>query len=236
MSSSPPPDSRQSIDVEGYDKLALFFGNHPQMMMFRAFSMLGGKYSTYLQAQLSHLEKDLEDASRMDRESEDPEKRNYQYSWWDLHRARKDEDFQIRKIEEIGKVLKEYCQIKHFPLPCENTPLWKAMTNPFLGKKDNWLLLLKEVFKLEPASSTDLDFLRKWLEDPEEGNNFLKNTFAEREAWYKPDLVSICVNEQMDTLTKWIHDMLPWFHEHFGCRFMVLPTFNLLSPFHHLSN
>jgi hypothetical protein len=126
MPSSSLPDSRQSISVQGYDKLALFLGSHPRMMMFRAFSTLGAKYSIYLQAQLSHLEKDLEDASRMDRESEDPEKQNYQYSWWDLHRARKDEDFQIRKLDEVGKALEKYCQITF--------PSRAAMTNLFLKK------------------------------------------------------------------------------------------------------
>ena len=115
MSSTTLVDSRRSIGVQGYDKLALFLGGHPRMMMFRAFSNLGAKYSLYLQAQLSHLEKDLEDASRIDRESEDPEKRNFQFSWWDLHRARKDEDFQIQKFDEVGKALEKYCQIL-FPL------------------------------------------------------------------------------------------------------------------------
>jgi hypothetical protein len=81
----------------------------------------------------------------------------------------------------------------------------------------------------------DLSYLQKWLETPGEGNNFLKNTFAERETWHKPDLISICVNEvmkdkQMDALTKWIHDMLPWFHERFGCRLMVVLPSNLSTP------
>jgi hypothetical protein len=85
------------------------------MMIFRAFSILGAKYSLYLQAQLSHLEKDLEDASRADSESEDAEKRNYQNSWWDMHRARKDEDWQIQKVNEVGRALEKYCKTDSIP-------------------------------------------------------------------------------------------------------------------------
>jgi hypothetical protein len=94
--------------------------------------------------------------------------------------------------------------------------------------KDNWILLQKRVYELEPARLIDINYLRKWLENPSEGNNFLEHTYAEGEAWDKPDLVSLRANEimkdkEVDALTKWIHDILPWFHEHLGCRLMVRP-------------
>src|SRR5579862_4756888 len=96
-------------------------------------------------------------------------------------------------------------------------------------RKDNWILLQKEVRKLGPPRSIDVNFLRQWLGHPNGGNNFLENAYAEGDAWNKPDLVTMCTNEvmedtQMDSLTKWIHDMLPWFHEHLGCRLTVLPS------------
>jgi hypothetical protein len=115
MSSPSLSDGREDFNVRGYDRLARFLGSHPQMMMFRLFSTLGAKYTLYLQAELSHLEKDLEDASRADSESVDEERRNYQNSWWDMHRARKDEDWQIQKVNEVGKALDKYCKTVSVP-------------------------------------------------------------------------------------------------------------------------
>ncbi|KAH0564965.1 hypothetical protein GP486_001642 [Trichoglossum hirsutum] len=104
-------NGQEAFNVHGYDKLARFLGGHPQMMIFRLFSTLGAKYTLYLQAELSHLEKDLEDASRADSEAEDGERRNYQNSWWNMHRARKYEDWQIQRVNEVGKALDKYCEI-----------------------------------------------------------------------------------------------------------------------------
>ncbi|KAH0558678.1 hypothetical protein GP486_004669 [Trichoglossum hirsutum] len=192
MSSLSLADSRRDVGVQGYDKLALFIGNYPRMMIFRTFSTLSAKYGLYLQAELSHLEKDFEDASYADSRSDDPERQNYHKSWWCMNRARPGEDWQIKKVNEVGKVLNKYYK---------------------------WMHLQKDVGKLDPARSTDIHYLRNWMENPLEGNNFLAQTTYEKDVLEKPDLVSLCVNEsvkeeQMDTLTKWIHDMLPWFHKH----------------------
>jgi hypothetical protein len=85
-----------------------------------------------------------------------------------------------------------------------------------------------QINKLEPPRSASLDYLRTWLGQTEGGNNFLEGAAVEGEVWDKPDLVSLCVNgvemeREMDPLTKWIYDLMPWFHRHLGYRIMVLP-------------
>ena len=98
--------------MKGYDKLAALAGCHPRMLMVRSFSTLGAKTLFYLQAELAHLEKDLESIARKDSESNSRERQLFQNSWWDLQRARPGEDRQWKRVQEIRIKLNEYCEFE----------------------------------------------------------------------------------------------------------------------------
>jgi hypothetical protein len=98
--------------MDGYDKLAAFIGDSPEMSIYRRFSRLGAKNILYLQAELVNLEAELEEIIRDDKDSGDEEKEPFPYSVWHLKHSFQDQNrnAQWLKVLEIRQTLKEYCQ------------------------------------------------------------------------------------------------------------------------------
>jgi hypothetical protein len=87
----------------GYDKLAYLIGDFPDLTAFRKFGALTAKCLLYMQAELVHLEYELEILSREDRRS--VESASSGVSWKALQNGN---TAQKEKILEIQRKLEQY--------------------------------------------------------------------------------------------------------------------------------
>lgn len=96
-----------------YTKLASLIGAHPELALFRQFAALNAKNILYMQADLVHLEAELEDIAREDRCSGHREKQSFEASVFDLkYSSGTENDAQWQKVLEIRNKLKEYSAYK----------------------------------------------------------------------------------------------------------------------------
>jgi hypothetical protein len=98
--------------LDGYDKLSVLAGRHHEMAILRRFSPLGAKNLLYRQAELVHLEAQLQGIIHEDKASNDAEKTNYHCSVLELMESleKPGKDHQWRKVLEIREKLEQYCQ------------------------------------------------------------------------------------------------------------------------------
>jgi hypothetical protein len=93
---------------EGYDKLAVLLARYPDLMIYRKFGRLGTKCLLYMQAELSHLEYDLDVIRAEDRKY--TQTAGFDYSWEKMDKASSDDaaDAQSQKVREILTKLETY--------------------------------------------------------------------------------------------------------------------------------
>jgi hypothetical protein len=92
---------------EGYAKIATLMSQHGELAIFRKFSQLNLQSLLYLQAELTHLEADLERVAV--RDHADPDRAIYAKHWWSLAQSEEDEEKdQWDKVLQIREKLKEY--------------------------------------------------------------------------------------------------------------------------------
>jgi hypothetical protein len=97
--------TEEKEDMEGYAKIANVMALHPELAIFRRFGVLNMQRALHLQAELMHLEEELERQVAVDL-AENP---LYAKDWWSLSRSSDNGDEkQLRKLFEVGAKLKEY--------------------------------------------------------------------------------------------------------------------------------
>jgi hypothetical protein len=91
-----------------YDKFSYLIGDFPNLFVFRKFGALTAKTLLYSQAELVHLEYELEILSREDRR--EPGKENIGISWRALNEASSADgsDLQKKKVAQIREKLDQY--------------------------------------------------------------------------------------------------------------------------------
>lgn len=94
--------------MAGYDKLARLVADYPDLTIYRRFGVLSAKILLFMQAELVHLERNLEIVANDDRK--DPARSSFETSWAALFGAPSGEgaDLQSRKITEIQDKLSNY--------------------------------------------------------------------------------------------------------------------------------
>ncbi len=96
--------------VAGYPKLAAHIGDHPYMAIFRRFRTMNAKILLYYQAELTQLERELEECEFRDANDPSGNKKRYANDWRicvdDAHGIGDDE--QLRTVNKIRKKLREY--------------------------------------------------------------------------------------------------------------------------------
>jgi hypothetical protein len=94
--------------TEGYAKIATLMSYHEELSIFKRFARLTYQNLLYLQAELTHLEADLDQL--VERDGALSSRAAYASHWW--HLAQSDEDHdngeQWDKVVQIRKKLKEY--------------------------------------------------------------------------------------------------------------------------------
>lgn len=126
----------------GYGKVAELMSNHDEFAILRRFMHLNIKNLLYLQAELAHLEEELDEV--VERDSLDPELQFHGRDWWLLA---KDEDEsgqeQWRKVLQLREKLDIY---------------------------NDAVLKQARLARLDGPSRYELRFLRTWLERLRMGN------------------------------------------------------------------
>lgn len=100
--------------MAGYSRLAALMGNHHDLAIFRRFAGLNAKSLLYMQGELVHLEAELKMIALNNRDSEDPQKADFEYSISALMGPHASEDGHEHwaKILEIREKLKEYSSLQ----------------------------------------------------------------------------------------------------------------------------
>lgn len=95
---------------EGYLKLSAFQGKFPEIAIFRRFAALNAQNLLLMQAELSHLQLELNEIILEDCQSGDEKRRVYNQDWWTLNQASQEgrSPAQMRKILEIREKLQSY--------------------------------------------------------------------------------------------------------------------------------
>ena len=94
---------------EGYDSLATHLNDPHNTPILRKFGHLNILNLLYMQAELFHLERDLQAIAKEDAESCDETRQDYRYSMLDLrHSVFGADKFQWEKVLEIREKLAQY--------------------------------------------------------------------------------------------------------------------------------
>ncbi|KAK7984896.1 hypothetical protein PG996_005869 [Apiospora saccharicola] len=94
----------------GYTRLATFMGEHPEVAVFKRFSYLNTLALLHMQAELSVLEKELQDQVKKD--LSDPDKAVYDRDWRDLRSSASCDDNegsqQWELSQKVTKLVRDY--------------------------------------------------------------------------------------------------------------------------------
>ncbi|CZR54979.1 uncharacterized protein PAC_04864 [Phialocephala subalpina] len=175
---SPPP--------EGYPKLASRMGHSPQFAIFRRFAALNARNLLYLQAELTALEKRLEDYAATDEKSSNADRAVYSRDWETLKSSLDEgatnfghDKKQWQTFLDIRAKLKEYNEA---------------------------LFLQSELTKLEQPNPQDVQKLTTWMGSTAMGNVFLLG--PDSDIWQdqntREDLVALKATKVDDSLTRWL--------------------------------
>ncbi|KAK8074444.1 hypothetical protein PG997_009107 [Apiospora hydei] len=156
--------------MEGYAKISQLMGCQDTCAIYRRFRRLNSLNLLYLQAELTHLEEELEILAK--RDAADPERRFHARDWWSLsqHNDNDEDDEEAAeqwdKVLEIREKLEQYSQ--QFPRPPTVEPL-ALRANPGsypMGEADDTLLKQAEIARLGAPAPQDISFLREWWMRP----------------------------------------------------------------------
>jgi|SRR5450432_1275086 hypothetical protein len=93
--------------MEGYAKIASLMSHHRELAIFRRFGTLNLQNLLYLQAELTHLEEDLEEL--VEKDQTELSRLFYTKHWYSLAHSEDDEEKeQWDKVLQIREKLKEY--------------------------------------------------------------------------------------------------------------------------------
>ncbi|KAI8627655.1 hypothetical protein F5Y19DRAFT_440707, partial [Xylariaceae sp. FL1651] len=179
--------------MEGYAKISQLMGRQDECAMYRRFRKLNAMNLLYLQAELTHLEQDLESLALRDAAHDD--RRFFTRDWWSLSQNEDEEDMeQWEKVLEIRNKLEQY-----------NDTLFKQAA----------------IAKMGAPSAYDLNFLRQWLIRPRMGNFPLigpdRHSYAEI---HHKDLVAIKARPIPDMFSRWFNfNLFPRWHRLLGGKF-----------------
>lgn len=196
--------------MTGYERLSRLIGTYPELGCYRRFSTLCTKLLLYKQAELQHLENELNIISHLD--ACDSRKSVYTVSWKALNEASATDgdDLQKQKVLEINEKMDKYCQTSTVIPEC-------STTNSYT---DSALLKASQVHSLAKPVECDISFLREWLKRPEGADYSIRG--VEAEPWMPccaADLVSLSRPETKDEFAQSLSDkILPWYHYYFGRR------------------
>ncbi|KAL8696341.1 MAG: hypothetical protein Q9224_002847 [Gallowayella concinna] len=172
--------------MANYNKLATVMGDHQELAIFRRFQRLNAKSLLYMQAEILHLESELDMIELEDKRSEEKSRSLFHTSVFNL---------------------KEPCC-------CPNNVQWKHALEIREKLERYTLLLYSQAQALPNPCRRDLNTLQEWLDRPEGGDFFLQG--READTWNAEHDVLTLSRRQIDRdcLTGMVNDLvIPWYHD-----------------------
>ncbi|KAG9236257.1 hypothetical protein BJ875DRAFT_503479 [Amylocarpus encephaloides] len=187
--------------VEGYPKLACHMGQYSENAIFRRFGSLNSQNLLYLQAEITHLERDLRDLESIDNQTQQGSDRVFASNWYWLDDSRHDESHpQLQLVLAIRAKLKEY---------------------------NGFIIQQATIQQLSRPDEYDIRALQDWLDRPAMGNLAFEG--ADRHTWgdlktpINPDSDLLALSSRgevsSDPFSCWFSEkFVPWFHHIFWHR------------------
>ena len=99
--------------MAGYSDLAALMGCYADVAIFRQFRSLNMQNLLHMQAELMHIEQDLQDIAKEDNESEDPTRQSYGSNWLAIEKSSRPggDSFQRAKLLLAREKLEKYSKI-----------------------------------------------------------------------------------------------------------------------------
>lgn len=98
-------------ECEGYRAIAQFLAKEPGIVILNRFPTLNVQNLLYMQAELYHLEEELQEIAKEDAASSCPTRQDYRYSFVELRDSLAGpENFQWKKILDIRHKLEQYSE------------------------------------------------------------------------------------------------------------------------------
>ncbi|KAK8122450.1 hypothetical protein PG984_011120 [Apiospora sp. TS-2023a] len=177
----------------GYTRLATFMGEHPEVAVFKRFSYLNTLALLHMQAELSVLEKELQDQVKKD--LSDPDRAVYDRDWRDLRSSASCDDNegsqQWELSQKVTKLVRDYGEA---------------------------LVLQYELRRIGSPTAPELKSLRGWMEFGHMGNIWLSG--PDREIWKDKslsELVCLRPDEGRGAFVRFIsRKPLQWYHYTLG--------------------
>ena len=106
--------SIQAISMGNYPHLAGLMSSYQDVVIFRTFSRLNIRNLIYIQAELAHLETELDEATKRDSHCNESSRRDYAVSWEALRdcAAGGRDSTQLRIVIRIRELLEKYSEQK----------------------------------------------------------------------------------------------------------------------------
>lgn len=106
----PVPGINRTWSTGSYPRLSEFMGLWPEVAIFRRFGALNAQNLLFLQAEIAHLERELQVIREREEKREDERGLLAQRSWFELSQATEDGEYcpQWAVIQEIRSKLSEY--------------------------------------------------------------------------------------------------------------------------------
>ncbi|KAK8043321.1 hypothetical protein PG993_005751 [Apiospora rasikravindrae] len=181
--------------MEGYAKISQLMGCQDTCAIYRRFRRLNSLNLLYLQAELTHLEEELEALAK--RDAADPERRFHARDWWSLSQHNDDDEDDESAAEQWEKVLEIREKLEQY---------------------NDTLLKQAEIARLGAPAPQDIIFLREWWRRP--GMGYFPLVGADRNSYSEErerDLVAVKARSAPDLFTRWFHDgLVSRWHGWFG--------------------
>ncbi|KAH6652864.1 hypothetical protein BKA67DRAFT_567757 [Truncatella angustata] len=178
-----------------YRGLASLMSDYSDVAVFRRFRKLNLQSLLHMQAELLHIEQELQEIANEDNESGDPVRRSYQTNWKAMEDSAHSggDSLQRTKWLEAREKLEKY--------------------NAFL-------LTQAQLNALSSPEEHNIEVLREWLKRPAYGNGFLQG--FEKRTWEteRVDMVALQKEaEDYDPFTRWLFRVIPgYFHNRWAHR------------------
>ena len=215
----------------GYSNLAALMGEQVELAIFRGFRSIGLRNLLYLQAEVLHLEEDLQFLATRDHAHSD--RQFHATDWWSLSQGQSEGDTeQWAKILELRGALERY---RESSLPQRHECPFKRTGIDYIPRPwiDDALLKQSSVAQLGPPRTYDLKFLREWLERPTMGAFPLLG--LDRKTWdpsNESDLVAIHGRRPADLFSAWFSEVVvPFYHRLVGHRIKVGQALYLVGSY-----
>lgn len=214
--------AHMATTMNGYAKVAHLMAKYEEFAILKRFKALNYQSLLYRQAEITHLQEDLE--KLVERDAADPTRQHYTKDWWALaHTETKQEGGdQWRKVQQIRKKLEDYSTGNEDP---RQTWCHQICSR---GIPDDQLLKMAALAKLDGPAPPDLKFLRDWFERRDMG--FFPIWGLDKDSWEDDgDLIAVKPRLLQDPVTRLFEALISLFHRFLGEKLKVR-KFSLRTP------